>query len=339
MGRLTPWVLAAACALAGGGVWIYRARQVSAAPTRSAAALVQSAWTVGRRVALEGSQETFTQGVGPIKAEVVASDDGRTRIRFIGPPVDGATIWEDTHRIFRYNPKRQRLTVASRRAEETPEEQGRLLRENYSARIAGKARVAGRPAVLVELHPKSGHGHWKRVWVDPETSFILASEDRTEDQKVLRSSRFTRIRYLGPGEVPPAATFQPPDELVRKYGAALAGDTSSRFTPQQLSQLLGFKIREPRWLPRGYTFRGAFQTPCFCSRRHQAARLEYSDGLNTITLFECGHPQCTSRENCFSEDGKAGVGFHHRQGDYSYLAIGDAPEKDLQRMVRSASDL
>ena len=137
---------------------------------------------------------------------------------------------------------------------------------------------------------------------------------------------------------PPAADFHPSDELIRKYGQARPGDTASRFDPKRLSQLVEFPIREPKWLPSGYSFRGAYPTPCSCSQRHQAARLEYSDGLHAITLFECAHPRCTSKGNCFTAKGSSSpMSFHLEDGVARYLAIGDASRQELERITRSAA--
>jgi hypothetical protein len=345
MGRLTYWLVAGVAALAGAGVWAYRASQVNAAPPGpgAVAALVESAWTEGRSVPLQGRQETFTTGVDrAIDAEVVQSGDGQVRIKYLTEPLANVTVWENGDRTYRYNPRLKRLTVAKKRSSETPEEQGRLLLENYEPRAAGFATIAGRKATVVELRPRSGKGCWKRVWIDPQTKVILGSEDRKAEEgkpegRIIRSSRFEQIDYL---RSPPAPeTFRPPAELVQKYGTALVGDTSPIFPVTDLSKILGFQIREPRWLPRGYAFLGASQTPCTCGERHQAARLEYGDGLNTISLFQCGHPACANTDNCFASGPETPGAFRYRRGKYFYLAIGDAPEKDLERMVRSAADL
>ena len=79
-----------------------------------------------------------------------------------------------------------------------------------------------------------------------------------------------------------------------------------------------------------------YLAPCFCGRRHQSARLEYSDGLQSITLFQCGHPDCSSADNCFGP-GPNDASVRHKGTDgYWYRAVGDAPRSELERMVKSA---
>jgi hypothetical protein len=335
MERKAPWLALVVAVLAAGGFWLYR--KVEAQSTPPAAAIVRNAWTVGRQAPLEGRMVVrLSGGEGEIEADIVTSDDGQFRFEYLTEPLKGVTVWQNGERTYRYNPQLKRLTVAHKRGGGDLEE---LVLENYDSRIAGYAKVAGRPTVAVDLHPKSGRGHWKRIWVDRERWVILADTDFDGDGEVRRSKKFTAVSYARPGAGPGPDAFRPPQDLLRRYGAAQKGDTSSRFEVKALSNLIGFEIREPKWLPKGYAFHGAYQTPCGCGERHQAARLEYSDGLNTISLFECRHPRCASEENCFASGDPAPQAFRYRRGTESYLAIGDAPEADLQRIVRSAADL
>ncbi|MFN3650448.1 MAG: sigma-E factor regulatory protein RseB domain-containing protein [Armatimonadota bacterium] len=342
--RGLPWLVALLCVLVGGVLWLYRTRQVDAdggLPTMTGAEIVRKAWTEGRRVALKGHQTSLMPGPKgePIRVEanVLVSDEGCLRIEYLSAPLKGATVWECDERTYRYNPRLERISVASRRStdEEAREQQMRLL-TNYEATKAGEERVAGRPAVVVELRPHSESSRWKRVWVDPKTWVILASEDYGAADQVLRSTRFTRVEYLSPSQLPAESEFRPSDAMLRKYASAQAGDTSARFTPEQLSRIVGFEIRQPTWLPAGYTLEGAYQIPCACGRRHQAARLEYTDGLNHITLFQCGRPECEAADDCFGAGNNDPQVAALSRGGYRYLAVGDASPETLSKMLRSA---
>lgn len=341
MERSTPWVIALACALVGGALWFYRGQRGSADTGRDARAIVQKAWGDEGRVALEGRQVIRVPGSPAIEARVVTSGDGAVRIEYLTAPLKGVTIWERAETTYRYNPRQKRLTVAQTRHSAADRKNQKLqLLQNYQPRFAGKGVVAGRETVIVELRPASGSERWKRVWIDPETSVVLASEDRSGPEKLLRSTTYVDVKYLRSGEEPPAATFAPPEELVRRYAAARPGDTSDRFTPATLSGLVGFKVREPKWIPKGYTLEGSYPTPCLCRERHQAARLEYTDGLDTITLFQCAHPDCVARDNCFAAeaDARSPQAVQLKEDGVSYLAVGDAPREDLDRMTRSAAN-
>lgn len=343
MSRSWPWLLAAvAIMLAAGTVWVLRTRGVIAAPGYSPDEMVRRALTGDQKVARKGRQAvatTNTSGkVVQVEAEVLTSADGRLRIEYVTEPLKGVTIWDDGDRTYRYNPKLKLLTVTQQpRVPDEAERRAAQLLRNYNASRSGEEKVAGHTAVVVDLHPRGTGKNWKRYWIDPEHWVILGSQDCVGKEGVLRSIKYAEVQYLDQGAPPAPEQFRPPDELVRRYGNARPGETSVSRSPDQLSRLIGFPIRVPRWVPAGYTLQGAYQTPCACSKRHQAARLEYTDGLNSISLFECGHPACTTSDNCFAAGDDAPLAYRAARDGYWYLAIGDAPRLDLERMVQSAS--
>lgn len=338
MGRSTPWLVAAVCALVGSGLWAYRSGLPARASGEDAREVVREAWTDGRRVALRGEQLIQVSGVdSPVEARVLSSEQGSMRVEYQSEPLKGVTVWEDDRRTYRFNPKHKRLTVARRRnAPEDVSRQEKQVLENYSARIVGREKIAGRPATVVELRSRSRSSRLKRLWIDTTTSVVLKSED-LDGNTLLRSTRFTNVEYLGEGRRPSPAEFRPSEELMRKYGSARPGDTSARFQPHELSKLVGFEVREPKVVPEGFTLQGAYQMPCLCKGRHQAARLEYSDGLTTISLFECGYPQCDAPSSPPSVKRSAAAYSHSRDGIY-YLAVGDVPRSELEKMVLSAAE-
>jgi outer membrane lipoprotein-sorting protein len=348
MGRNAPWLVALLFllgALVGGGVWFYRSVQ---AETREVVRLapqdiIRNAWTDGREVALSGRQSIRMPGPKgkPIEvdADVLTSSDGQVRIEYLTEPLKGVTIWENGERTYRYNPALTSLTVAQKASPSEEAHRELQLLRNYTARVEGTTTIAGdRRAVVVELRPKSGDKRWKRVWVDPQTWVILATEERSGDKDVLRSARFTRVEYLR--TPPPADRFRPRQDLIDLYGTVGEGG-SSRFDPKRLSKLLGFEVRLPAAVPKGFSLQGAYQTPCFCGRRHQSARLEYSDGLRSITFYECGHPDCSAADNCSGapRSSDSSVRYKDTSGPrpYWYRVTGDAPRGTLERMVRSAA--
>jgi hypothetical protein len=99
-------------------------------------------------------------------------------------------------------------------------------------------------------------------------------------------------------------------------------------------------VRVPKWVPKGYVFQGAYQTPCTCNRQHQAVRLEWSDGLDRITLLECGHAGHDPNANCYSGMRPSSMVRAEIKGlqsvDWYFLAIGDVPEADLKKILDSA---
>jgi negative regulator of sigma E activity len=344
--RSTPWLLALACIAGGGIAYFWRDKNASAgdgSPDLRAQEAVAKAWTVGRSVPLKGKQTLLIATENRsrnVEAEVLQSGRGEVRIKYLTAPLAGVTVWESADRTYRYNPKNNRLTVSTRRDNpEAGKEQEERLLENYTARVSGTEKVANRTALVIELRPKGGGNRWKRLWIDPNSWVTLASEDRRGDDQVLRRTRFTAVTYLPDSQTPQPHEFRPSEEMVQRLAQAVRGDTASRFTPAELSKLIEFEVRVPQYLPKGYKLQGAYPTPCSCSERHQAARLEFSDGLNTLTLFECAHPRCISKGNCFAAEGASSpLSFHLERKSGRYLAVGDAPKSELEKLVRSAAE-
>lgn len=331
MRRSMPWVIALLCLAGGIAVWTLRVRGVEARDEQQAVDLVRRAYGQGSQVPLRGEQELILPGPDRQKIEVTASvvtdGEGRMRIEYLDEPLKGVTIWEDAGLTYRFNPAQKRLTVAQTRKTEG---EGELLLENYTSEVVGRTRVAERPAVLVLLR-KAGSERTKRLTIDSATYVILATQDSLEG-RLLRSSQYRRIEYLS--QAPSVSEFRPPEALIKRYATARVGDSSSRFSPEQLSSVLGWRIRLPEWLPPGFTLEGVYQAPCSCPERHQAARLEFSDGLSAVTLFQCGS-RCESGTNCFGPALKNRMAVGRMAGGLSLLAVGDLPEETLQQILDS----
>jgi outer membrane lipoprotein-sorting protein len=342
MARTTPWILAAVCLVGGGGLWIYRARRSEAHAPPPGPALVERAWLEGRRVALRGHQEISMTDARDrpvtVAADVLYSRDGRMRIDYLSEPLEGVKVWESGDRTYRYNPRRKRLSVALRQG--SPDEQARaelaLLQKNYTAEVTGAEPIAGRPAWVVSLLPRTATDRWKRLWIDQQTGVVLRNEDLQGKSGFVRRTTFTQVELLSPEAELPAEEFRPPQSLVERYAEAVAGDASSRFEDTAaLGRLVGFPLRRPAALPAGYVFEGAYQIPCICGRNHQAVRMEYSDGLNRVSLFQAGHPECTATRGGFA-GGSPLAEQLTREGVY-YWAVGALPRPELRKLIRSAA--
>src|SRR5205823_4336588 len=113
---------------------------------------------------------------------------------------------------------------------------------------------------------------------------ILASTDYGPDSQTLRSTRFEQVDLDVPTD--PKA-FQPPMDLVVRYGAPKVADNFPGYQPEELARVVGFPVRLPTHLPPGYEWEVGFPYPCECQR--QAARLQFTNGLDTLVVFECDH--------------------------------------------------
>lgn len=343
MERTTPWLVAIACVVAGGGMWAYRNQRARAIPRDlSPAEIVRHAWTEGQRVSLRGSQLIQFQvrpgeALAQLKADVLLSSDGRMRIKYNSDPIKGVTVWEDQSRTYRFNPRRKRLSIAPRRESqaERAQEELELLQSNYVAKVTGVEQVAGRPAVVVELRPHSNTERWRRLAIDRESWVILRIEDRLGPKEVQRVMQYQDVDYLT--STPADPEFRPSEELLKEFGDG-SREVTSRFEPEQLSKVVGFTVRMPKWVPAGYKFEGAYPIPCLCKERHQAARIEFSDGLSTLTLIEAGYPGCPAAKKGLPGNAPTLLNKFRHNGVY-YLAVGDVPQQVRERVARSAAGL
>lgn len=344
MERRAPLLIAVLCVVLGIGVWIYRAQRTEANAPPPGLTLVRSAWTEGRKVALRGRQQIRMQNPKNartinVAAEVLQSGDGKVRIEYLSDPLEGMKVWEDGESTFRWNPKSKRLTIAAKTG--TPDEEAAkelsLLEKNYDAIGSGGETIANRSAWIVELRPKDDTGRWKRLWIDQTRFVVLQSEDIEGEKGLVRRTTFTEVEYLDPKVVLSESEFEPPAALLQQYGQPAQLNTRPFEDMKELSAAVGFEVSTPDHLPRGYEFEAGYQTPCICGKTHRAARLVYSDGLNRLSIFQAGHPECTAPEKKMKPGGPMAEQYLDEKDRVFFWAIGNLPSAELQRILKSAA--
>ena len=151
-----------------------------------------------------------------------------------------------------------------------------LLLANYTVALIGEERVAGRPAVVIAVRPRTPDRASLRLWLDRETSVVLRSEGYHADGRMAQAAAFTEIHYVEP----PAQlfAFSPPAGVkVRR----LASDQPLGI--QELARRVRFRPIAPQRLASGFVLDRAF-----VSRSHAVptAVLHYTDGLVTLSFFQ-----------------------------------------------------
>jgi hypothetical protein len=97
-------------------------------------------------------------------------------------------------------------------------------------------------------------------------------------------------------------------------------------------EIVGFPVRLPTYLPAGYEFQSGFPFPCACHT--QAARLHFTNGVNSILVFECGHG-CPPGEQCVVPKGSNALVVRQHGSGLTLAATGDVKREELERMLRS----
>ena len=106
----------------------------------------------------------------------------------------------------------------------------------------------------------------------------------------------------------------------------------------RLAAILGAPPLRPRRLPPGFTLAGTFADICPCCGGKMAV-LRYSDGLNTLTLFEMhGHTACACGPGCHITPGNNALVESRRLRDYTITAVANLDIRTLRRVLGSLKE-
>jgi outer membrane lipoprotein-sorting protein len=328
VGRRATAIVVGIGLLAAGGYWLLRQRQVEAMP------LVRSALRACTDIDHVVRQTTTVYaGSKPVRTEVeIAYRRPRfRRMVFLTPPLKGVTVLDDGERTVRLDPDSARVVVG--RTAEAPERRAKrkaLLERNYLARMTGEETVAGRRTYRIELRPRHPGNPWKRLWVDRVTKILLASEDYDGAGRLTRKSRVESIEF---DYSEPKGSLKPSEELV-KHAKPEPADENEIVPPGKISKAVGFQVLRPTYMPPGYQLEAAFVYSCQCGCRVPAARLQYGDGLNTISVLQCGH-LCHHVSACGSRGLPQGQGVRVVSGENTIVVVGELTRRELEKMAKS----
>jgi negative regulator of sigma E activity len=265
------------------------------------------------------------------QAMVARQPPNLRRIHYITPPLTGITVWQSHGETYRYEPKNQQLEIydkSQHRPAVAGEEEALVLR-NYQPQLEGEETIAGRTAERVRLAPRRPGDAWKRIWVDRQTGLRLGTADYDGNDHLLRQTRFLEVSF----ESVDPEDFRPPP-FVMKLARRTYSDEEQHKSVAQVSQEIGFPVRLPRFVPEGYEFDGAYTYPCECGCEKPAAQVRWSNGLTTISMFQCGHP-CGRGAPCTVTAGPHSVAVHAEVGSESILFFGETDRASLEKMARS----
>jgi outer membrane lipoprotein-sorting protein len=185
-----------------------------------------------------------------------------------------------------------------------------LLLENYTVRKLRVEQVAGRKAFVLSVEPKHAGNPRKVVWIDSATGLALRTQLFDSNGDLSEESAFQEIDFhpiFAPGlfEVtgaPPTPSPPPPAEP-------------------------DFTLRRPEYVPPGYLL---VSTATWRERGGRImAHFRYTDGLNTLSLFE----------RRADSESRRGPGWGGRvsgvAGDMRFSLIGDIRLEELQKMAES----
>ncbi|MBI3945965.1 MAG: MucB/RseB C-terminal domain-containing protein [Armatimonadetes bacterium] len=276
----------------------------------------------GRRTVYAGVQR-IEMSHGPRTTETtarVAQLEGWTRTEFLSPDrMRGMVVLErGGQRLVRLSGRRK----WSQRPGSEPS-RSRLLARNYRLTETGRAQVAGRPVVVVDIQHRQLRKTARRLWMDVETGVALRTELRDWTGKVVGTTELGEIDYTP--QLEKSAFVVPPGDIVRHPPVE----------PPPGAETIPL---HPAFLPPGYVPAGPHRWVRM--DRGTAAHLRFTDGLKAISLFVRRlnpdekplperDPQREGRRPSFS-----GV-VRVTKGDCRITAMGDAPPGILAQIAES----
>lgn len=253
------------------------------------------------------------------------------RFHYVTSPMAGVTVWKNQDLTYRHDPHMGTLEIYDRsdqrRAGEG--ENRSLVLSNYEPQLEGEETVAGRAAYRIRLAPRHAGDAWQRMWIDKETYLRLGNEDYDGKGCLIRRTRFQQVTFndLGP------AAFRPSQKLLESTRKTYSDEEQPK-SVGRVSSLLGFRIKLPAFVPQGYRLKGAYTYPCKCGCEKPAAQVRWTNGLNTISMFQCGHP-CGNVAPCSTADNAHTACAHVAVGEESFLFVGETDRANLGKMAQS----
>ena len=268
-------------------------------------------------------------GNRPVTSEVSILRVGpqRSRVEYLTPPMRGTVVIEDGGLTLRYDPLQNVLHAERPRSLDETQRRRYLaqLMRNYPPRFLRRAFVAGRPAVGLELAHRLTGRVARRLWVDEATGLVLRSQDYRLDGQVVTATTYQEVRYGGPIPMPLAMPSPTRLRVVHHEAPPVA--------EADLTRAFGAAILRPRYLPEVFAYEGSFRGRCSCCGDPMAQML-YSDGLRSISVFQCAHglpPGQFGEVVSLPQGGMARVQHRGR----TFILVGDATAGELRRMSQS----
>ena len=209
----------------------------------------------------------------------VRQKDGKMRMDYKSSRLAGLSIIDDGKKVMCIDNKNHTVAI---RTIPFADDNISLLLSNYEVIKKGTEKIANRQTEVLQILPKREGNPKKKLWIDKETFMPLRREHYNSDGTLTTLTFYTKIDYDAKIKdsdfLPPKGwrIIEPP-QMMQKY------------SKERISEIVGFDIVEPNYVPEGYVLDGFYLLqPPMCRRK--GVHLRYVDGLNTISVFERPSP-------------------------------------------------
>jgi len=195
------------------------------------------------------------------------------------------------------------------------------LEPHYEINLRATARIANRPAQMIEIKPRDEFRYGYVLWLDQETAMPLKSQLMDERGHTVEQIWFTEINMAGDiaaADLAPTidttgfSTMRPPES-----GTLVAADVPWRASA----------------VPGGFKLSAATQSPMPGSK-YPVEHLVYSDGLATVSVF-IEDPKTKAEVNDgFSKVGSTNT-FSLTLRGRKVTAVGEVPRQTVRTIASS----
>ena len=313
----------------------------SCAEEPSAADILKQSYAAESLSAFSGRlRTTLLFGNGSLSSNVIVFRNGRrSRMEYATGPSVGSVIIDDGSSVITLDPPAKTAYVSG--TPEAPEHLDLLL-ANYRPAITGWGKIAGRTCYVVRLEPRYKGNPSKKLWIDKTSMVALKTERYDSDGKLATSTEYTTIDF----SIRPSSSLF---TIPRGWKSVRLAGESSYDSPDAVRKAVGFAPLKPGYVPRGYSFDGYYIRETRATVRF--AGLRYTNGLNTISVFERKGPcpgfgrgrgrgarhqgRGAGAGSCLlAEDPQARM-LSTNVGDLAVIVVGDISETELKKMASS----
>ncbi|MCC6441988.1 MAG: hypothetical protein IT210_00885 [Armatimonadetes bacterium] len=206
----------------------------------------------------------------------------------------------------------------------------RLFRANYRLSWGGKQIVGNRQCLVIEVKPRYPGNPRRKLWLDTETGLEMKTERYDSGGRLSMTTRFVEIAFRD--TISDEEVSLP--EKARFLNRVQRPDTPLDLARSQ--EVVGFQAMMPQYLPQGYAF---YEASAIRTGRRNMAHLMFSDGMNTISLFE---HIASERRNRKHSPRNPWLGLSARMkswkaGNLRLMLISDLPQSELDKIAASVA--
>lgn len=279
--------------------------------------LLLSSLRAEREVSYTAEQEVEIfgkDGRKEVRTRIYHQAPDKTRIEGISPEhMAGMILVQKGQSAYRWSKKRQ-TWFPTRWG--VPEEHTDLLLQNYRVSFREEGTLLGRKVNEIHVRPKRDGNPSKTLWLDKETGLVLRSELLNCRREKVSSVHFHKLDLQPKGLSP---------ELF---------DVKHISAERRRENAPPWKPIVPSYLPAGYIQTGVSSMEL---RDRRGAHLKFSDGLNTISLFETraehgsdDHPRVQEKQN-FSRE------LHWSAAGWEFVLVADLSPDELKHIADSVA--